>query len=88
MTSQELLRRALQQQIAVSSSAQIQQDQAVSAESTQVLQEQRNSLATTPMRQMSIPLIQQSSLSSSPNPASVKENVFPSPKCKSKVNNI
>ncbi|VUZ40168.1 unnamed protein product [Hymenolepis diminuta] len=86
MTSQELLRRALQQQIAVSSSAQIQQEQTVSAESTQVLQERRNSLATTPIRQMSIPLMQQSSLSSSPNPASVKENVFPSSKCKNKVN--
>ncbi|VUZ40175.1 unnamed protein product [Hymenolepis diminuta] len=84
MTSQELLRRALQQQIAVSSSAQIQQEQTVSAESTQVLQERRNSLATTPIRQMSIPLMQQSSLSSSPNPASVKENVFPSSKCKNK----
>ncbi|KAM3180897.1 hypothetical protein ACTXT7_015413, partial [Hymenolepis weldensis] len=84
MTSQELLMRALQQQIAVSSSPQIQQEQAVSAEPTQVLQEQWNSLATTPMRQMSIPLTHQSSLSSSPNAASVKENVFPSPKCKNR----
>nr|CUU99669.1 hypothetical transcript [Hymenolepis microstoma] len=74
MTPQELLVWALQQQLAIPPSTQRQREQAVSTESTQVLQEQQNSSAAAPIRQ----------IASSQILSSVKENLFPSPKSENK----